>query len=280
MSNPDGATSASSAGRAPFAGGDQAYLRDVQYGDGTKLDVRTELHRRFSTAIPFPDFEAALIEWPAAPRVLECGTGTGRFWDNTQVPAVASLTLTDLSPGMVAEAVAHAKAQGRTDVTGRECDVQDLPFDDNSFDVAIANHMLYHVPDPDLAVSELARVLRPAGVLLASTNGYGHMDVVKEVISDVFGGHGDALYEVFGIDTGEARLRRSFASVVWHAYDNDLIVDDPAMLTAYCLSFPPGEHSTPTEVSAVSAAVDARFVDGPVRVRTRTGAFVCRSPRP
>ena len=265
--------------RAPFAGGDQAYLRNEQYGDGTKLDVRIELHKRFSTAIPFPEFEAALIDWPDTPQVLECGTGTGRFWDNTQVPDSASLMLTDLSPGMVDEAVAHAQRRGRTDVTGRECDVQSLPFADSSFDVVVANHMLYHVPDPDLGVAELARVLRPDGVVLVSTNGDGHMDVVKEVIAEVLEDHGDALYDVFGIDTGEARLRRSFASVVWHAYDNDLIVDDPALLTAYCLSFPPGEHATPTEAAGVADAVGARFLDGPVRVRTRTGAFVCRKPR-
>jgi len=265
--------------RAPFAGGDQAYLRDEQYGDGSNLDVRTELHRRFSTAIPFPDFQAALIEWHAAPDVLECGTGTGRFWDNTQVPDSAVLTLTDLSPGMVEAAVANARARGRTAVSGRECDVQALPFDGASFDVAIANHMLYHVPDPDLGVAELARVLRPDGVLLASTNGYGHMAVVKEVLAEVFEDHGDRLYEVFGIDTGEARLRRSFASVSWHAYDNDLMVDDPAMLLAYCRSFPPGEHATPAEVAQLAEAVVARFADAPVRVRTRTGSFVCRLPR-
>ncbi len=275
-----GSTPAPLGDRAPFAGGDQAYLRDEQYGDGTKLDVRTELHKRFSTAIPFPDFESALIDWPDALEILECGTGTGRFWDNTQVPGSASLTLTDLSPGMVTEAVQHARSRGWTDVTGRECDVQALPFTDDSFDVVVANHMLYHVPDPDVGVAELARVLRSGGVAMVSTNGYGHMDVVKEVISEVFEDHGDRLYEVFGIDTGEARLRRAFASVVWHAYDNDLIVDDPAMLTAYCLSFPPGEQATPTEARAVAAAVEARCIDGPVRVRTRTGAFVCRNPRP
>jgi SAM-dependent methyltransferase len=279
MPSTGGSKPESLADRAPFAGGDQAYLRDEQYGDGTKLDVRIELHRRFSTAIPFPEFEAALIDWPDAPQVLECGTGTGRFWDNTQVPDSASLMLTDLSPGMVAESVAHAQGSGRTDVTGRECDVQALPFADSSFDVVVANHMLYHVPDPDLGVAELARVLRPSGVTLISTNGYGHMDVVKEVRAQVFEDHGDRLYEVFGIDTGEARLRCAFASVVWHAYDNDLIVDDPAMLTAYCLSFPPGEQATPAEAAGVADAVEARFGDGPVRVRTRTGAFVCRKPR-
>ena len=229
--------------------------------------------------MPFPEFESELIAWPATPDVLECGTGTGRFWDNMLVPKAATLTLTDLSPGMVDAAVAHARSRGWVNVSGRECDVQALPFDDACFDVAVANHMLYHVPDPGRGVAELARVLRPDGVLLASTNGHGHMDVVQAVVAEVFGDQGFRLTDAFGIDTGEAFLRRSFASISWHAYDNDLIVDDPALLTAYILSFPPGEHATPAEAAKVADAVAARFVNGTVRVRTRTGAFVCRSPR-
>ncbi|MEZ5166025.1 MAG: class I SAM-dependent methyltransferase [Acidimicrobiales bacterium] len=141
--------------RSAFAGGDQTYLRDVQYGDPTKLDVRTALHRRFSTATTaFPDFAAGLIGWSETAAVIECGTGAGRFWENTVTPRAASLMLTDLSPGMVRAAVALATAEGFAAVAGRECDVQSLPFDDGTFDVAVANHMLYHVPDPDRAVAE------------------------------------------------------------------------------------------------------------------------------
>ena len=66
--------------RSKFAGGDAQYLRDVQYRDGSNLDVRIALHRRFGTAeIDFADFEAELVEWPHNARVLDCGAGTGRF---------------------------------------------------------------------------------------------------------------------------------------------------------------------------------------------------------
>jgi SAM-dependent methyltransferase len=265
--------------RAPFAGGDQRYLREVQYGTGAKLDARAHLHRAYGTSpIPFPHFEAALVDWPAAATVLECGCGTGRFWENDGLPRSITLTVTDLSPGMVAEALERATAQGFR-VEGRPVDVQELPFDDDAFDVAIANHMLYHVPDPDRAVAELARVLRPGGVLLAATNGYGHMREINDAVAEVFGGHAEALYEVFGIDTGEARLREQFASVVWHAFDNDLVTDDPAAVVAYGLSFPPGEDADDEQRAAFEAAVARRFVDGRLRIHTRAGAFVCRDQR-
>jgi hypothetical protein len=84
---------------------------------------------------------------------------------------------------------------------------------------------------------------------------------------------------VFGIDSGEARLRRAFGSIVWHAFDNDLVVDDPEAVLAYALSFPPGEAATEEQRLALDSAIRRRFVDGRLRIRTRTGAFVCRAPR-
>ncbi|MFM2078508.1 MAG: hypothetical protein RJA49_2398 [Actinomycetota bacterium] len=266
--------------RTAFAGGDQRYLREVQYADGAKLDARGHLHRTYATSpVPLALFEAALVDWPDGASVLECGCGTGRFWENDALPRTLAPTLTDLSPGMVAEAIDRARAAGFC-VEGRACDVQSLPFADDAFDVVVANHMLYHVPDPDLAVAELARVLRSDGVALAATNGHGHMGELNDAIADVFDRPAEGgVYEVFGIDTGEARLRARFASVVWHAFDNDLVVDEPAAVLAYALSFPPGETATPEQRTALAAAVDRRFVDGRMRIRTRSGVFVCRHPR-
>jgi hypothetical protein len=66
---------------------------------------------------------------------------------------------------------------------------------------------------------------------------------------------------------------------VWHAFDNDLIVDDPAAVVTYGLSFPPGESATGDQRDQFDAAVRRRFVDGRLRIRTRTGVFVCRHPR-
>ncbi len=266
--------------RTPFAGGDQTYLREVQYGDGSRLDVRSALHQRYLTSpVAFPDFEAGLIDWQPDLTVLECGTGTGRFWDNTCAPRSVSITLTDLSPGMVAEATGRASGNGFHHVQGQECDVQALPYEDATFDLAIANHMLYHVPDPDRALLELARVLRPNGVLLAATNGSGHMREINDAITEVFGSHGEGLADVFGIDTGEARLREHFRSITWHAYDNDLVVDSPTAAIDYGLSFPPGEAATDAQADAFAAAITRRFVDGILRIRTRSGAFVCTGTR-
>jgi len=266
--------------QSAFAGGDQAYLRDQQYGDSSKLDARTALHRRFSTAAEaFPDFAAGLVDWGSVDTVLECGCGTGRFWENSHAPKSVRLTLTDLSPAMVDTAVTHARHHGFENVDGGEHDVQQLPFGDGSYDVVVANHMLYHVPDPGRAVAELARVLRPGGTLLASTNARGHMGEMTEAIGATCGDVDADVYHVFGLESGELRLREHFSSVSWHAYDNDLLVTDIEAAVAYAVSFPPGESATPAQRNALRVALDRNAEAGVFRIRTRTGVFVCQAPR-
>lgn len=74
--------------RAPTAGSDQAYLRDVEYRDGTTLDVRARLHRELaSSPITFTSFEARLADWPAGREVLDAGCGTGGRWSTPEPPA-------------------------------------------------------------------------------------------------------------------------------------------------------------------------------------------------
>lgn len=261
--------------RAAFAGGDQGYLRDRQYGDGRKLDARSRLHLEYGTAAQtLAAFEAHLVEWPSEADVLECGCGTGLFWQSGVPPTSIRLSLTDLSDGMVTRASENARSHGYDIAEATDADVQDLRFDTDSFDVVIANHMLYHVPDPDLGLAELARVLRPGGVLLAATNSYGHMDLIGDVVDEVFGSEPDGLYDVFGLDSGERRLREHFSTVSWHAYVNDLVVDDEQAVVDYVLSFPPGEDADEAQQRAVATAVGNRFADGVVRIRTRAGVFV------
>ena len=142
-----------------FAGGDQEYLRDVQYCDGAKLAARANLHIKYGTAAtPWFVWVVNQLGWPRAAEVLEVGCGPGWLWVEAtlELPSDLELTLTDLSTGMVNEAVARVGESGRFRIIqARVADAQELPFEDASFDVAVANHMLYHVPDPGRAVAEL-----------------------------------------------------------------------------------------------------------------------------
>jgi SAM-dependent methyltransferase len=70
--------------------------------------------------------------------------------------------VTDISPGMVAVAERNASSLGLT-VHGKVADAERLPYDDASFDLVVGHAVLHHIPDVELALREVLRVLRPGG---------------------------------------------------------------------------------------------------------------------
>jgi ubiquinone/menaquinone biosynthesis C-methylase UbiE len=95
--------------------------------------------------------------------VLEVAIGTAL--NLPHYPPEVRLTGLDLSAEMLEIARNRAKELGR-EVDLREGDAHDLPFPDSSFDAVVCTYSLCNIPDPQLAVSEMRRVLRPEGKLI------------------------------------------------------------------------------------------------------------------
>ena len=271
--------------RSRFAGGDQAYLRDEQYRDDSRLARRADLHAKYGTTpTPWFDWVFDRVRLAPAMSVLEAGCGAGWLWQQSTVPVPAGvrLTLTDLSPGMVDTAVRNIEAAKRfAAVVGEPADLQSLPFPARSFDRVVANHMLYHLPDPAVGVSELARVVKTDGLAVVATNGRRHMRELWRIRSSVFGTQPiDHTVDVFGAETGFGMLRDQFADVRWFAFQDELRCTDPADVLAYVCSTPPGEDANTEQLQHLSAALDAEFERGAgtMTITKDTGCFVCRAP--
>ena len=286
---------------------DKAQVRENLYSDPTKLGARVDLQRRFSTNLtPIADWELGLVDLSGVRQALDAGCGTGAFLlplARRLAAQSGSVIGLDLSEGTLGEAQARAQAEGLP-VTCVIGDVEALPFDDCSFDLALANYMLYHVPELDHALGELRRVLRPGGTLLAATNGEGHMRELWQMVAEALARLGlaaEALASArergriagemsFRLENGAEALRRHFSDVRLERYPDELHVTEAEPLVAYVS----GMWSLDPMLAVVAAtehereALRARLIesfrtlvqeriaaDGVVRIAKETGAFVC-----
>jgi SAM-dependent methyltransferase len=102
-------------------------------------------------------------------RHLDVASGTGE--PGLTIAALAAhgrVTLTDIAPEMLAAADRRAAARHLTNIEVRECSVDDLPFDDATFDSVSCRFGLMFFPDLDEAMAEIVRVLKPAGRVCAA----------------------------------------------------------------------------------------------------------------
>jgi SAM-dependent methyltransferase len=204
---------------------DPAFVRR-QYATETGLAARASLYGE--TTGPFAGdvaFDALAETSPG--RVLDVGCGRGWFGERVQDELGAEVVAVDQSERMVA----LARAAGLDAVRG---DVRDLAFADAEFDCAAAHWMLYHVPDVDSALAELARVLRRGGRLVAITNGRDHL----LELWDVLGAREERLarHVTFAADTGEASLRRHFDRVEVRDASGTVTIRDRVSILRYLRS--------------------------------------------
>lgn len=158
-------------------------------------------------------FEAVAAAQPR--RVLEVGGGEGELAVRIKNELGVEVVGIDQSEAMVAE----QRAKG---IDARVGDVQQLPFADGEFDVAVAAWMLYHVPDLDRGLAELARVLKPGGMLVAVTNAVDHLRELWDLAQRAsrIGRFN------FRSDNGEEVLLRHFERVERRDAHGSMLMDD------------------------------------------------------
>lgn len=219
---------------------DQNYLTQDQYKDSSNLDARLEIHRRFSTNSYgwFNWVFDALITLPKDANVLELGCGTGMIWKECadRIPAGWTITLSDLSQGMLDAAWRNLVVTGRN-FKIEQIDAQSIPYKDETFDIVIANHMIYHVPDRSKALAEINRVLKKSGHLIATTVGESHMKELTDWLQRVDNDNDFSPFILpFTLENGKEQLEKVFSEVTLSRYEDSLQVTDVDLLIAYLRS--------------------------------------------
>ena len=198
-----------------------------QYASENNLEARRSIYGKQEGPDPRELAFAAVGE--AAPRrVLEVGGGPGELAARIRLELGCEVVMIDLSERMVE----LARERG---VDARVGDVQELPFEDESFDVAVAAWMLYHVPDLERALAELARILRPGGRLVAVTNASDHLADIRRIA-------GMAAWEsIFRSEEAAEPLGRHFATVERRDAHGWVTIDDDEAVRSYVASLRPDE---------------------------------------
>lgn len=228
---------------------DPSYVR-AQYATETGLETR---RAAYSNAVgpDARDVAVAAVAEVAPKRVLEVGPGPGELSERLTNDLGVTVVAVDSSERMIE----LARTRG---VDARLGDVQALDLPDESFDCAVAAWMLYHVPDIDRGLAEIARVLRPGGRLVAVTNAVDHLLEVWQLV----GATQSPL--PFGAENGEEALRRHFASVERRDVEGTTTFPHASAVRAYLGSF---ERGVPL-ARAVPAVVP------PLVARRRVAVFV------
>jgi ubiquinone/menaquinone biosynthesis C-methylase UbiE len=201
---------------------DDPELVRAEYATEAGLRARRSFYDGVAAAAQAVDAALAAVAETGPRRVLEVGCGWGAFAARVRCELQADVVAVDLSPRMVE----LARARG---VDAHVADVQALPFEGGEFDCVAALWMLYHVPDLDRGVAELARVLRPEGRLVAATSSRRHLAELWSLAGR------DRASEPprFFAETGEAALRGHFSRVERQDFCGEIVFPDARAARAY-----------------------------------------------
>lgn len=200
-----------------------------QYQNDENLSIRVKLHSKYSTnSQGWYPWLFEHYKFDNGYRILELGCGNGNQWQGRidKLPLDCTLILSDFSEGMVK--MVWDKYSYHNNMFSQKIDIQDIPFPDNSFDVVIANHMLYHVPDLSKAIYEVHRVLRGGGKFYAATNGNGGMRTYLHNVRKLINPNTPELSDgfSFSLQNGKELLGEYFSDMQIYNYDDSLHITE------------------------------------------------------
>jgi SAM-dependent methyltransferase len=225
-----------------------------EYASEAGLAGRIAGHQRYGEGPDARELVFVAVAERRPGRVLEVGCGRGELAARLGSELGCAVDAVDQSERMVA----LARARGVDAVVG---DAQSLPFEDGSFDAAVAAWMLFHVPDVERALGELARVLRPGGRLVVATNGRAHLRELFELLGV------ERRASTFDAEDAEELLARHFARIERRPAHGVLRFPDRAAAQEYVAA----------SVVTLAPAGPLPAFDGPLAVTRAAEIFVAEA---
>lgn len=261
---------------------------EKQYGTANNLNSRILLHQLYSTnKLGWANWVFGNYELKPNQTILELGCGNGVIWkvNKDNVPMDIKLVLSDFSEGMLNAAKENTRCMDFIEY--KVIDAQDIPYANNSFDIVIANHMLYHVPDIDKALGEISRVLKPEGVFYCTTIGEGNFKEIIDLLQDIDASIDfaqNSITDAFSLENGEKKLNNYFNSCELRRYEDSLHITEAQPLIDYILSSQ-GIGNVSEIIKGEKEEQFTRYISelfnksGFIDVRKDAGIFISKKPR-
>ena len=120
--------------------------------------------------------------------VVDVGCGTGILSFIALEKGASRMSCVDISKLMLEKCREKSITEGYTDalISFHEADAERLPFDNNTYDMAILNMVLGMVPNQQAAITEVTRILRPGGTIALSAHGPAHyMEAIEACVKSM-----------------------------------------------------------------------------------------------
>ena len=253
----------------------------TQYQNASNISARIRLHEMYSQNqtgwFPWIYHNCKITD---GMRILEIGCGDGTLWNENmaKLPQNISAVLSDISEGMLRDVRRRIGSDSRFSFQAFDC--HRIPIASDSFDLVIANHVLFYCDDIAKVCREVSRILVPGGRFLCSTYGASHMQEITALVQEFDSRiqlSGDALYARFGLENGAEILAPYFSDISTRLYDDALYVTDAAPLIEYILSC----HGNQNQYLLERYQDFRRFVEKKTckgfHITKSAGLFICRN---
>lgn len=252
----------------------------MQYKNATNISARIRLHRDYSVNQEgwFPWLFSNLHLKPGM-KILELGAGNGALWSQNiaKVSKNVTIVLSDISEGILADA--RKTIGDHPQFQYSVFNAQKIPFADNTFDLVIANHMLFYCDDIPKALQEVRRVLKSGATFTCSTYSQKHMHEITDLVQNYNANivlSSTNLYERFGLDNGRQILQPYFKDVVCHKYQDAIELSESMPLISYILSCHGNQNSILLDhYQDFKQYVDQQVEDG-FHITKDAGFFSCK----
>lgn len=250
------------------------------YRAANNLATCIRLHKEYGTnSLNWYSWIYQQIDFSSVNRLLEVGCGNGELWAQMQLNLRhREFFLTDNNMDMLEET--RKKVSNEFNILTMDC--QDLTFKSDFFDCVIANHMLFHLTDLQLGLSEIARVLKNSGIFYCTTYGANHMQEISELMHEydssihLVENH---LEDKFGLENGEKELLQYFESVELRRYEDSLLVKEAKTLIEYILSCSGNQNERIVkDINGFKKFIEEKIAkDNGIKITKNVGMFICKN---